>query len=168
MLKRRFQGEFTVFAGLEDCLRFVESFKFTKSDVDYIKTVMPAGTDPEFFRYLEKLDCKDLIIDAVPEGTCFDFNFEQLISGTVVFPKVPLITVEGPLAICQLMETTFLNLVNYASLVATNAARFRLVAGEKKEMLEFGLRRAQGPNGGLTASKYCYIGGTLLIFFFEI
>lgn len=144
--KNPFHGEFTVFAGLEDCLKFVERFKYSASDIDYLKEVLPAVKDEAFFQYLANLTTKDVTIYAMAEGT-------------VCFPKIPLLRVEGPLIVCQLLETTLLTLVNFASLMATNAARYRLAAGNNINLLEFGLRRAQGPDGGLSASKYSYMGG---------
>ncbi|XP_064652545.1 nicotinate phosphoribosyltransferase-like isoform X2 [Lineus longissimus] len=144
--KNPFQGEFTIFAGLEECLKYLKNFKFATDDIEYLQTVLPAHTDPEFYDYLLNLDTATVTLYAIDEGT-------------VVFPKVPLLRLEGPLPIVQLLETTLLTLVNYASLVATNAARFRLAAGDNIMLLEFGLRRAQGPDGGLSASKYCYMGG---------
>ncbi|XP_015126323.1 nicotinate phosphoribosyltransferase isoform X1 [Diachasma alloeum] len=144
--KNPFRGEFTIFAGLGECLKFMEKFRYSDSDIEYLKTTMPESVEPEFFEYLKNLTPVDVTIYAIEEGS-------------VVFPRVPLMKVEGPLIMVQLLETTLLTLVNYASLMATNAARYRMVAGNNVSLLEFGLRRAQGPDGGLSASRYSYIGG---------
>nr|XP_029715187.1 nicotinate phosphoribosyltransferase isoform X2 [Aedes albopictus] len=141
-----FHGEFTIFAGLEECLKFMENFHYSETDIEYLKHALPQGIEEEFFEYLGQLTAKDVTLYALKEGS-------------VAFPRVPLIKVAGPLIIVQLLETTLLTLVNYASLMATNAARYRMVAGRHINLLEFGLRRAQGPDGGLSASKYAYIGG---------
>lgn len=76
-----------------------------------------------------------------------------------MFPRIPLLRIEGNLAVGQLLETPLLNLLNYASLITTNATRFKRAAGPDKSLLEFGLRRAQGPDGGLSASRYSYMAG---------
>lgn len=141
-----FGGEYTVFAGLEECIRFIANFKFTAEDIDFLRGALPGACEEGFLDYLRQVDCSEVEVYAIPEGS-------------VVFPRVPLIRIEGPVAVAQLLETTLVNLVNYASLVATNAARHRRVAGNSKSLLEFGLRRAQGPDGGISASKYCYMGG---------
>ena len=104
------------------------------------------GCEAAFFDWLKELDCSKTSIYAMEEGS-------------LIFPREPLLRIEGPLAVGQLLETTLLNLTNYPSLIATNAARMCLAAGPGKTLLEFGLRRAQGPDGGYSASKYSYIGG---------
>ncbi|CAJ1942831.1 unnamed protein product [Sphenostylis stenocarpa] len=144
--KNPFGGEYTVFAGLEECIRFIANFKLSEEEIDFVRESLSSSCEDGFFDYLRGVDCSDVEVYAIPEGT-------------VVFPKVPLMRVEGPIAVVQLLETPFVNLINYASLVSTNAARHRNVAGKSKTLLEFGLRRAQGPDGGVGASKYCYIGG---------
>jgi len=146
--KNPFSGEYTIFAGLAECLKYLQNFKFAECDIDYLRTALPTGVDEKFFDYLRSLTPHDITLYALDEGS-------------IAFPRIPVMRIEGPLIVAQLLETTFLNLINYASLVATNAARFRIAAYGKKniELLEFGLRRAQGPDGGLSASKYAYIGG---------
>ncbi|KAK8717479.1 hypothetical protein V6N13_044747 [Hibiscus sabdariffa] len=144
--KNPFGGEFTVFAGLEECIKLIANFKLTEEEISFIDQSLPGSCEEGFLNYLREIDCSDVEVYAISEGT-------------IVFPKVPLLRLEGPVAVVQLLETPVLNLVNFASLVATNAARHRLVAGKSKMLLEFGLRRAQGPDGAIGASKYCYIGG---------
>ncbi|KAM7070371.1 nicotinate phosphoribosyltransferase [Acridotheres tristis] len=141
-----FRGSFALGAGLAEGLRGLRAFRFSAADVAYLRSVLPSTTDDAFFDYLATLDASEVTVTAIPEGS-------------VVFPRVPFLQVKGPLLVVQLLETTLLCLVNYASLVATNAARFRLLAGPDMKLMEMGLRRAQGPDGALSASKYSYIGG---------
>lgn len=146
--KQPFSGGYTVAAGLESVVDYLEGFRFDKSDLEYMATLKgPDNTPyftPDFFDYLAnmKFSCD---VDAVPEGT-------------VVFPYEPLIRVQGPLIQCQILESVLLNLVNFPTLIATKAARI-CTAAKGEPVLEFGLRRAQGIDGCLSASRAAYIGG---------
>ena len=144
--KNPFGGEFTIFAGLSEVLKFLSHFRFDRRQLNAIKKSLPAYDDA-FFDWLAQLDATALTVHAMPEGS-------------VVFPREPLLRVEGPLALAQLCETTLLCLINFPSLVATNAMRHRLAVGYDKQILEFGMRRAQGPDGAVSASRYAYLGGT--------
>lgn len=143
--KNPFKGEFTIFAGLGDCVKLLENFHYSESDITYLRSILPDTVEEEFYEFLHQLSPKDVTLYSVAEGS-------------VVFPRVPLLRITGPLIVVQLLETTFLTLVNFSSLMTTNASRYRIAAGKDIKLLEFGLRRAQGPDGGLTASKYAYIG----------
>ncbi len=146
--KLPFHGGFTIAAGLEYAIDFIENFRFDASDLAYLSTLRDAKGEPlfepAFFDYLSTLSftCD---VDAVPEGT-------------VVFPYEPLLRVQGPLILCQILESPLLNLINFPSLIATKAARM-CIAAKDEPVLEFGLRRAQGIDGALTASRSSYIGG---------
>lgn len=146
--KTPFKGGFTVAAGLESVIHFLEKFKFDSSDLDYLATLKGPDDNPyfdeAFLNYLSTLRFTGQI-DAVPEGT-------------VIFPYEPLVRVQGPLIECQLLESPLLNLINFPTLVATKAARICLAA-KGDSVIEFGLRRAQGIDGSLTASRASYIGG---------
>jgi nicotinate phosphoribosyltransferase len=143
-----FKGGFTVCCGLERIAEFLEGYHFEEEDISYLRELCGGDGKPLFEEgFLDWL--RDLrftgTLDAAPEGT-------------VVFAHEPLLRVTGPMALCQLIETPLLNFVNYSSLVATKAARICLAAAGEP-VLEFGLRRAQGVDGGLTASRSAYIGG---------
>jgi len=147
--KNPFEGEYTVFCGVDECLKLLRSFRFTASDIEYLRST-PALSHAEdgFFEYLTNIH----------ETSMRSLKVYSVREGTVVFPRCPLLIVEGPLGVGHLLETTLLNLVNYPSLVATNASRMVLRAAGKP-CIEFGLRRAQGPDGACSASKYSYAGG---------
>lgn len=143
--KNPFAGEFAIYAGLEEKLRLLENFHFTDDHIAYLRTQMPHA-ERGFFDWLKGVDCSQLKVYALKEGT-------------IAYPRIPLMRVEGPIAIAQLLETSILTLTNYASLMTTNAAKYRLAVGFEKGLIEFGLRRAQGPDGGVSASRYSYMGG---------
>jgi nicotinate phosphoribosyltransferase len=143
-----FGGGFAVACGLARALDYLEGFHFTSEDVAYLSGI--AGNDgrplldPGFLRELGELRLR-CDVDAVPEGT-------------VVFPYEPLVRVRGPILHAQLVETALLNFVNFETLIATKAARMCLAA-RGDEVVDFGLRQAQGPDGGLGASRAAYVGG---------
>ncbi|MFD2573574.1 nicotinate phosphoribosyltransferase [Spirosoma soli] len=146
--KNPFAGGFTVACGLTNVIGYIDNFGLSKKDLRYLETLTGSDGQPmfeaAFIEYLANLKLT-LDVEAIPEGT-------------VVFPNEPLVRVKGPILQCQLLETPLLNLINFESLIATKAARLRLVAGNDT-LLEFGLRRAQGVDGGMTASRAAYIGG---------
>lgn len=146
--KQPFQGGFTLSCGLADVIQYLKDFKFEGSDLDYLGELKGNDGkrlfDPAFLKYLGRLKLR-LDVDAIPEGTA-------------VFPQEPLIRVRGPILHGQLVESALLNLVNFQSLIATKAARVCLAA-QGDPVIEFGLRRAQGIDGALTASRAAYIGG---------
>jgi nicotinate phosphoribosyltransferase len=143
-----FAGGYTIASGLEAAADFLEHYRFTDDDCAFLATLTGADGAPlfseAFLRYLADLRLT-LDVDMVAEGR-------------VVFPNEPLIRVVGPLAQAQLIETTLLSLIGFPSLVATKAARVCLAA-QGDEVLEFGLRRAQGPEAGTLASRSAYLGG---------
>ncbi|QXE92154.1 nicotinate phosphoribosyltransferase [Geomonas subterranea] len=137
-----FRGGYAVFAGLDTALSYLEALSFSGEELAYLENLRIFK--PDFLAYLA------------------DFRFTGSITappeGAVVFGGEPLITVEGGLAEAQFVETALLNIINFQTLAATKAARIKLAAGDAT-VLEFGLRRAQGPDGGLSAARAAFIGG---------
>jgi nicotinate phosphoribosyltransferase len=143
-----FGGGYAVACGLGDAVAYLEAFHFAPDDLAYLRTLTGADGkalfEAGFLEYLAtvRLECD---VDAVPEGT-------------VVFPNEPLLRVSGPLWQAQLVETALLNSINFQTLIATKAARI-CTAARGDDVVEFGLRRAQGPDGALAASRAAFVGG---------
>jgi len=143
-----FKGGFTIACGLEYVIDLIDNFKFSQDDIEYLSTL--TGYDgkvlfeKDFLDYLSELK--------------FSCDVWAVKEGTVVFPQEPLLRIQGPILQCQLLETALLTILNFQSLIATKAARM-CTATKGEPVLEFGLRRAQGIDGGLAASRAAYIGG---------
>ncbi len=140
--KRPFGGSYAVCAGMEVALEFIRAFHFSKEDLAYLESLHLF--EKGFLDYLGALKI-ELDIDAVPEGT-------------TIFPYEPLIRVKGPLLQAQIMESALLNIINFQTLVATKASRV-CWAARPDQVVEFGLRRAQGIDGAIAASRAAYVGG---------
>jgi len=143
-----FKGGYTVACGTDHLAALIDAFYYTDSDIEYLGSLdAPGGGKlfrPDFLERLRSLELK-IDIDAVQDGT-------------IIFPYEPILRVMGPITDCQIVEAALLNAVNFESLIATKAARV-CQAANGGAVSEFGLRRAQGPNGGLLASRASYVGG---------
>lgn len=146
--KAPFNGNYALNCGLGSVIDYLQNWKFSNADLDYLATLKNPNNKKlfpkPFLDYLRKLKFK-CDIDAIPEGT-------------VVFPHEPLLRIQGPLVQCQLLETALLNIINFQTLIATKASRVYFAA-QGDPIIEFGMRRAQGPDGALSASRAAYIGG---------
>lgn len=137
-------GGFAIAAGLEQVIQYIKELRFEKEDISYLASLNLF--DKDFLDYLRNFRFTGDIY-AIPEGT-------------VVFPREPLIKVVAPIMEAQLIETALLNIVNHQSLIATKAARV-VYAARGDGIMEFGLRRAQGPDAGTYGARAAMIGGCI-------
>lgn len=146
--KNPFKGNYAINCGLANVIEFLMNWRFQRDDLDYLARLKSSQGQPlfshAFLDYLSNLTftCD---VDAIPEGT-------------IVFANEPLIRIQGPIIQCQLIETALLNMVNFQTLIATKASRV-CRAAQGDAVIEFGMRRAQGPDGAVSASRAAYIGG---------
>ena len=135
---------YSICAGLEQVIEYIENLHFDQEDIDYLRTV--GLFEEDFLQYLKDFKFTGDIY-AIPEGT-------------VVFPREPLIKVIAPIMQAQLVETALLNIINHQSLIATKAARV-VHAAKGDGVMEFGLRRAQGPDAGIYGARAAMIAGCI-------
>ncbi len=137
-----FSGGFAVAAGLQSALDYLDGLKFEKPELDYLATLGLFNED--FLNWLSDFR--------------FQGDFYAVDEGELFYPGEPLLQVHARMPEAQLIETALLNILNFQTLIATKAARITLAA-KRAPILEFGLRRAQGVDGALSASRAAYIGG---------
>ena len=137
-------GAYAVCAGLEQVIEYVRDLHFSPDDIDYLRSLHIFNDD--FLEYLR--------------GFHFTGDIYAIPEGTVVFPREPLLKVVAPVMEAQLVETAILNIINHQSLIATKAARV-CYAAKGDGIMEFGLRRAQGPDAGIFGARAAVIGGCI-------
>lgn len=135
-------GSFSIACGLDQVIDYIQNLSFSPEDISYLESL--ETFEPDFLDYLRTFRFTGDIY-AVPEGT-------------VIFPNEPIVKVIAPISEAQLIETAMLNIINHQSLIATKAARVKWAAGDDI-VLEFGLRRAQGPDAGIFGARAAVIGG---------
>ena len=133
---------YSIMAGLEQAIKYIKELHFTRNDIEYLRSLNMF--DESFLDYLGDFKFTGDIY-AIPEGT-------------VIFPREPLVKVIAPIMEAQLVETALLNIINHQSLIATKAARV-CYAAKGNGVMEFGLRRAQGPDAGIYGARAAMIGG---------
>ena len=146
--KNPFNSGYAVSCGLELIIDYLNNLKFTQSDIDYLSS-LKSEDGVELFdeKYLEFL-----------KSFKFSCDVEAIEEGRVIFANEPIINVRGPIYQCQLVESAIINIFNFNTLIATKASRIKFSAKDNP-VLEFGLRRAQGIDGSLSASRASFIGG---------
>src|SRR2546423_8928372 len=146
--KNPFGGGYAIACGLHYFIGYLRDLRFEISDLEYLATLTGNDGkplfDPAFLEFLRSMKFA-LDIDAVPEGT-------------VVFASEPIVRVRGSLLAAQIIETALLNMVNFQTLIATKAARI-CQAARGEPVIEFGLRRAQGIDGGVGAARAAVFRG---------
>ncbi len=143
-----FKGNYALCAGLGSVIQLIEGWHFSEDDLTYLASLSNTNEEPLF---------NQAFIDALGKLT-FTGSMDAVPEGTVVFANEPILRVQAPLWQCQLLESILLNFMNFQTLIATKAARV-CEAAEGDPVFEFGMRRAQGPDGALSASRAAYIGG---------
>ncbi|MDD3218618.1 MAG: nicotinate phosphoribosyltransferase [Lachnospiraceae bacterium] len=135
-------GGYAICAGLDQIIEYIKDLHFTYEDITYLQSLKMF--EPDFLEYLRSFHFTGDIY-AIPEGT-------------VIFPREPLVKVVAPIMEAQLIETALLNIINHQSLIATKAARV-VYAAKGDGIMEFGLRRAQGPDAGIYGARAAMIAG---------